>query len=100
MTYDVRLQGNALDEVRRLRPFDQRRIADEMRNQLVHEPAVVSKNRKCLLGLTPGFDFVPPLWELRVGEFRVFYDIDEEAQVVNVRAVRRKATDQTTEDVV
>jgi mRNA-degrading endonuclease RelE of RelBE toxin-antitoxin system len=41
----------------------------------------------------------PLVWELRVGDVRVFYDVDAEAQEVNVRAVRRKGQGQTTEDI-
>ena len=40
------------------------------------------------------------LWELRVGEYRVFYDVDEDQQAVYVWAVRRKGQDQTTEEVI
>jgi hypothetical protein len=35
-----------------------------------------------------------------VGEFRVFSDVDDESQIVHVRAVRRKGPDQTTGDVL
>ena len=31
-----------------------------------------------------------PVWELRVGDHRVFYDVDAEILVVIVRAIRRK----------
>jgi len=43
---------------------------------------------------------VVPIWELRVGEFRVFYDVDEEAQTVFVRAVRHKPPHKTTEEIL
>jgi mRNA-degrading endonuclease RelE of RelBE toxin-antitoxin system len=39
---------------------------------------------------------VPPVWELRVRAFRVFYDVDEDAKLVHVRAVRRKNPRDTT----
>jgi mRNA-degrading endonuclease RelE of RelBE toxin-antitoxin system len=29
-------------------------------------------------------------WELRVGDFRVFYDVDEEKGVVKIEAIRCK----------
>jgi len=40
---------------------------------------------------------VRPVWQLRVGEFRVFYDVDEEQEAVIVRAVRWKGRKITEE---
>ena len=42
----------------------------------------------------------PPIWELRVGDYRVFYDVAPAEQVVYVRAVRRKPAGKTTEDIL
>jgi mRNA-degrading endonuclease RelE of RelBE toxin-antitoxin system len=53
-----------------------------------------------LSDLTPSFEHELPVWELRVGEFRVFYDVAEEEKRVHIRAVRRKDTDKRTEDIV
>jgi hypothetical protein len=39
-----------------------------------------------------------PLWELRVGDFRVLYHVVED--VVFIRAVRAKRPHQTTEQVL
>jgi hypothetical protein len=47
--------------------------------------------------LVPPFFRVPPVWEIRVGDFRVYYDVDDE--VVNIRAIRTKPPHQTTEQV-
>lgn len=49
--------------------------------------------------LRPAREHVPPLWQLRVGEFRVFYDVDEVEHVVYVRRVIRKGT-KTTGEIV
>lgn len=99
MAHEIRFSGSAAEELRRFAVFERRRIVDEINNQLSHEPTVVTRNRKCLLGLTPGFEHRPPVWELRLGDIRVFYDVDEEAQEVHVRAIRRKGQGQTTEDI-
>jgi len=37
------------------------------------------------------------VWELRVGEYRVFYDVDSDRSVVIVQAVRRKGRRTTGE---
>lgn len=99
MAYEVILEGNAAEELRGFRVFERRRIVDELNGQLSHEPLIETRNRKPLFGLTPSFEHRPPVWELRTGEVRVFYDVDEEAQTVNVRAIRRKERGQTTEDI-
>jgi hypothetical protein len=59
----------------------------------------VLRRRKCLIGLTPSFEHELPVWELRAGAFRVFYDVVEEQRIVHVRAVRRKERRQQTEDI-
>jgi mRNA-degrading endonuclease RelE of RelBE toxin-antitoxin system len=99
MPYEIVVHELAAEEVEGLRAYDQRRIVAEMEEQLSHQPAVVTRRRKCLAALTPSFEHVPPVWELRVGEFRVFYDVDNEALLVHVRAVRRKEPRQRTEDI-
>ena len=38
-----------------------------------------------------------PVWQLRVGDLRVFYDVDAERREVVVRAVRRKGGRNTKE---
>lgn len=46
------------------------------------------------------WDAVLPVRELRVGECRVFYDVDEAEQRVTIRAIRRKPPHSTTEDIL
>jgi mRNA-degrading endonuclease RelE of RelBE toxin-antitoxin system len=45
----------------------------------------------------PPWDQVRPVWELKVGEYRVFYDVDEGRALVIVQAVRRKGRKRTGE---
>ena len=82
-----------------LRVYDQRRIIAALEKQLSHQPTMPTRHRKCLKDLMPTFEHVPPVWELRVGNFRVFYDVDDEAALVHVRAIRRKLPRQTTEEI-
>lgn len=64
-----------------------------------HSPRHPSRRKKELAGVAPPWEHVVPVWGLRVGEYRVFYDVDEEAQLVRVRAVRRKGR-RTTEEIL
>ena len=40
------------------------------------------------------------MWELRVGDYRVFYDVSQEDETVYVRAVRKKPLGKSTEEVL
>jgi mRNA-degrading endonuclease RelE of RelBE toxin-antitoxin system len=99
MQYAILVHEAAVNEIERLRAYDQRRVMDAMEEQLSHEPMVRTRRRKCLESLAPEFEHVPPVWELRVGAFRVFYDVDETEKQVHIRAVRHKGQTQTTEDI-
>jgi mRNA-degrading endonuclease RelE of RelBE toxin-antitoxin system len=83
----------------KLRPFEQRRIIDEIRNQLTTEPSTPSRRRKLLNGVVPPWDQERPVWQLRVGAFRVFYDVDQELGEVIVQSVRKKGS-KTTEETL
>jgi mRNA-degrading endonuclease RelE of RelBE toxin-antitoxin system len=99
MAYEVVVHELAIEELESLRAFDQRRILADIREQLADQPSVPTRRRKCLIDLTPSFEHELPVWELRVGAFRVFYDVAEEEKRVHIRAVRRKQTEQQTEDI-
>jgi hypothetical protein len=48
----------------------------------------------------PPWDQELPIWELRVGGYRVFYDVQERARLVTVRAIRLKPPHKTTEEIL
>ena len=100
MAYEIFLTDPALGELRSIRVFDRRRMVSEIKIQLLHQPTVEIRDRKSLGSATPGFEHVAPVWQLRVGDFRVFDDVNQSEQRVYVRAVRRKAPSQTTEEVI
>jgi mRNA interferase RelE/StbE len=59
-------------------------LLNKIQAQLFHRPAEETKQRK---KLRPN-PFAS--WELRVREFRVFFDIDEQEQTVFIIAIGRK----------
>ena len=71
-----------------------------MEEQLTQQPLTQTKHRKPLPTLLPSFEHVAPIWQLSVGSYRVFYDVDQPARVVFIRAVRLKLAHTTTEDIV
>ena len=97
--YTVVVRTTAGMDLDGLRAFDRRRIEATISTALGREPFQISRNRKPLPGVSPGFEYSAPLWELRVGEFRVFYDGNEQDRTVYVGAVHHKPPGKTTEDI-
>jgi mRNA-degrading endonuclease RelE of RelBE toxin-antitoxin system len=98
--YKTEIGDGALEDLGKLRAFEGRKILDAIEEQLKHEPTMTTRHRKLLPGLEPPFEAVPPIWELSVGEYRVFYDVNEDEKKVNVRAVRHKPPHKTTEEIL
>ena len=88
------------EDLRHLRAYDRRRLLDMIERQLPRTPNVATAQRKLLHNLVPPFEAVPPIWQLRVGGLRVFYDVSEEERRVYVRAVRRKPAHLKTEEIL
>jgi mRNA-degrading endonuclease RelE of RelBE toxin-antitoxin system len=60
----------------------------------------MSRNRKPLFNLAVPWQPERPVWELRVGRYRVFYDVDDQDRVVYVRAIRSKMGGRRMEDLL
>ncbi len=71
-----------------------------IKKQLTYTPDSPTRNRKLLPNLIPTWEAVPPIWELCVGEYRVFYDVSAKEEVVYVRAVRRKPPGKKSEEIL
>jgi mRNA-degrading endonuclease RelE of RelBE toxin-antitoxin system len=98
--FEVELLPMAQRELDSLDAFYRRKVSGAISAQLTYEPNVVTRNRKPLPGAVAGFEFDPPLWELRVDQYRVFYDVNLSDNQVNVRAIRQKAPGQTTAEIL
>jgi len=97
--FEIRFAEGALDDLEAVPRFQRGRLLDAIERQLSTTPTSPSRNRKELAGLIPPWDQVSPVWELRAGEYRVFYDVDSAANVVIVQAIRRKGR-KTTKDIL
>ena len=86
MAFEIELTQTAAEHIRAFRKFEQQIILDAVAVQLPYEPTKESRNRK-LLGENELSD-----WELRVGKYRIFYDvmIEEDRQIVKIKAVGYK----------
>ena len=98
--YEIRFAASVVSDIKKLTARERRRILDDIRRKLSHEPARPTKHVKELRNLVPPFEAVPPVWPLRSGDYRVFYDVNETEQQVLVRAVRRKPPHLTTEEIL
>jgi mRNA-degrading endonuclease RelE of RelBE toxin-antitoxin system len=82
--YEVEFTPEAVRDLRYFRKFEQKVIIDTIQTQLIYEPAVDTKNR---------FRREPPdiaEWELRIGVFRVFYNVDELVEIVSIERIGEK----------
>ena len=98
--YEIRYSPNVAEDLNELKVFARRQIMDSVDEQLSHVPTRETRRRKILHGLIPPFDADPPIWQLRIGQYRVFYDVDETERIVYVRAVRHKPPHRTTEEIL
>jgi mRNA-degrading endonuclease RelE of RelBE toxin-antitoxin system len=98
--YAIEFSDKVLDDLSAFRAFDRQKILDRIEEQLSSEPLKATRHRKILVGLVPSFEAVPPIWQLSVGEYRVFYDVNEEHRIVSVRAVRHKPPHRMTEEIL
>jgi mRNA-degrading endonuclease RelE of RelBE toxin-antitoxin system len=87
-------------DLKKIRAYDRNLILDAIESRLAHSPNVETRNRKRLECLVQSFAAVPPIWELRAGEYRIFYDVEEEEQKVYVRAIRKKPGHKTMEEIL
>lgn len=82
MAYRIAYSPATEDHLRALTARQRVTVFDGVDEQLAHQPAVETRNRKPMRPnpLAP--------WELRLGDLRVYYDVIEEPeQVVTVLAV-------------
>jgi mRNA-degrading endonuclease RelE of RelBE toxin-antitoxin system len=84
MPFAVDFTPQALEHLKALRKRDQQILIDAIAVQLVDQPNRPTRNRKRLEENT-----LAP-WELRVRQFRVFYDVDEDGERVVILAVGKK----------
>ena len=98
--YDIRYAEGIAEDLRRLRRAQRTLVLDRIDAQLTYQPTEQTRNRKILVGLVPPWEQEEPVWELRIGQFRVFYDVDETEATVVIRAIRHKPPHKTTEEIL
>ena len=92
MIYEIDFSADSERQLAEFSSRDRRTLLDSIETQLSHEPTTPTKQRK-LLRPNP-----VAAWELRVGDFRVFYNVEHERILVIVVAVGHKEHNQLTID--
>ena len=77
MPFEIRYSNESVEQLKNLKAFDRTAILDQIEQVLSVNPTVVSKARIKRLR-----EPVPTQYRLRVGEFRVFYDVEETTVLV------------------
>ena len=98
--FTIRFAKGVEKDLKALKAYDRARVVDAIETHLSHAPTTPARNRKLLVSLIPPWTAEPPVWELRAGTLRVFYDVSVQEQIVYVRAIRRKAAGETTGDIL
>jgi mRNA interferase RelE/StbE len=85
MRFEILLAPEAIEDLRSLRAHVRSQVRDAIERHLRHEPEKESQSRiKRLIGLGR------PQYRLRVGDIRVFYDVNElEVQVLAIVSKER-----------
>ena len=82
--YEIEFTSEAVKDLQFFKKFEQNIIIDAVQTQLSYEPDVETKNR---------FRRHPPdiaEWELRIGLFRVFYNVDDLVRIVSIDRIGKK----------
>lgn len=86
--YTIQFAANAINHLRGFEAGEQKTILRGVREQLLHEPTRITRNRK------PMRPNPVAAWELRQGNFRVYYDVDDDTRVVAILAIGIKSRNQ------
>ena len=84
MPYEIRYSTESVEQLKKLRVFDRTTILDQIEQILSVNPTILSKARVKRLR-----EPAPTQFRLRVGEFRVFSDV-EEAEVLIVQILSKQ----------
>ena len=86
MVYRIEVAPAADDDLAGMKAFHRAEVLDAIDEHLTHTPTIVSRSRIKRLHLLDS-----PAYRLRVGDYRVYYDVDEASTAVMVLRILSKA---------
>ena len=85
--YTIELTSEAEDDLKSFDRRERNNIVDGITTNLRYEPTVMTMNRKpCRDDGTKIAD-----WELRIGVYRVYYNVEEQVRVVAIERISEKS---------
>lgn len=82
--YTIDITDEAEGDLHYYRAYERQRIVNDIQVQLPHAPETETNSRKQLR------ENPIATWELRVGKYRVFYEVDDEERVVIIVSIGHK----------
>ncbi len=82
--FEIEIAPKAQEDLQWFRKYEQVLIREEIETYLTYQPHIRTRKRK---RLEPGH---LADWELRIGDIRVFYDVDLDASVVRIARIGYK----------
>ncbi|MCC3410856.1 MULTISPECIES: type II toxin-antitoxin system RelE/ParE family toxin [unclassified Microcoleus] len=82
--YQIEYTPQAIQDIKYFKKHEQQQILSEIPVQLRYEPSVETRNRKRTRPNSMAE------WELRIAEFRVFYNVEEQVQIVEIQRIGEK----------
>lgn len=79
--FEIEFTPEALDDLKALKKYEQVQVLEAIETSLRYQPTEKARSRK---RLRPN---EVAEWELRVGKFRVLYNVDEPVRSVSIEAV-------------
>ncbi len=79
--YDIEFSDTAKQDLKWFKKYEQKIILDGIDANLKYEPDVETRNRKQMRP-NPVAE-----WELRIGKFRVLYNVEETVKIVSIEAI-------------
>lgn len=86
--HDIEFTPEALEDLKSFRKFEQQKIISGIDTQLKYEPTIETRNH---FRMRPN-DIAA--WELRIENYRVFYNVEETVQIVSVEVIGFKVGNQ------
>jgi mRNA-degrading endonuclease RelE of RelBE toxin-antitoxin system len=84
MEYQIEITEDAKADLSYFKPYERKEILIGIKKQLIYEPLKETRNRKKLRD-----NPIAP-WELRVGKYRIFYEVENDIVAVIIISVGLK----------
>lgn len=81
MAYRIEITEGAKTDLSYFKAYERKEILAGVKEQLTHEPLQETRNRKALRE-----NPIAP-WELRIGKYRIFYEVNDDVVTVIVVSV-------------